>query len=91
MSCPSDINVPDKELEKVGKYQRLAGEMSRTYHQDVVIVPVVFGVSGVVSKQQRSHLEKIPAFTNVLFANLQKAAILGTVDVIKNINLYDAA
>jgi len=91
VSCPADTNVPDKEFNKVGKYQRLAGEMSRTYHQDVVIVPVVFGVSGIVSKQQRSHLEKIPAFNDVLFANLQKAAILGTVDVLRNINLYDAA
>jgi len=57
----------------------------------IVIVPVVFGVSGIVSKQQRSHLEKIPAFNDVLFANFQNAAILGTVDVLRNINLYDAA
>jgi len=86
--CPADTNVPDKEFNKVGKYQRLAGEKSRTYYQDVVIV---LGITGIVSKQQRSHLEKIPAFNDVLFVNLQKAAILGTVDVLRNINLYDAA
>jgi len=74
--CPANTNVPDKEFDKVGKYQRLAGEMSRTCHQDVVIVPVVFGVFRIVSKQQRIHLERIPAFNDVLFANLQKAAIL---------------
>ena len=26
VSCPADINVIDKEGEKVGKYQRLAGQ-----------------------------------------------------------------
>ena len=65
----------------------MAGEMSKIYNQDVITIPVVFGVSGIVSKQQRSHLRKIPAFNDVLFANLQKAAILGTVDVFRNINL----
>ena len=57
VSCPADINVADKEGKRVAKYQQLAREMSRTYHQDVAIIPVVFGVSGIVSKQQRSHLK----------------------------------
>ena len=87
VSCPADINVLDKENEKITKYQRLAGEMSRTYCQPAVIIPVVFGVSGVVSNNQKRHLEKIPAFTQLTFANLQKAAILGTVNVLNNINL----
>ena len=79
------------ESEKVGKYQRLAGEMSRTYLQEVVTAPVVFGVSGIVSKHQRSHLEQIPVFNDLLLSNLQKAAILETVDVLININLCVAA
>ena len=87
VSCPADINVLDKENEKVTKYQRLAGEMSRTYCQPVVVVPVVFGASGIVSKNQKSHLKKIPAYNEVVFATLQKAAILGTVDVLRNVNL----
>ena len=61
--------------------------MSQTCNQDVVIFPVDFGVSEIVSKQQKSHLEKIPPFNNVVFANLQKAAILGTVDVFIIFNL----
>jgi len=35
VSCPADINVFEKETEKVTKYQRLAGEMSRTHCQPV--------------------------------------------------------
>jgi len=77
VSCPADINVIDKEVEKVSKYQWLTGEMSRTYNQSLVIVPVVFGVTGIISKCQKNHLQKILAFTGSLFATLQKAAILG--------------
>ena len=75
VSCPADINVVDKEGEKVSKYQRLSGEMSRTYLEEVVTVPVVFGVSGIVSKHQKSHLEKLQAYNDILFSNLQKAAM----------------
>ena len=62
-------------------------EITRTYCQPVVIVPVVFGASGVVTKDQRHYLKKIPAFNELCFATLQKAAILGTVNILRNINL----
>ena len=32
VSCPADTNVADKMGKKVEKYQRLAGEMLRTYN-----------------------------------------------------------
>jgi len=76
-------NIADKKGNKVEKYQPLAGEMSNIYNQDVVTIPVVFGVSGIVSKQQRSHLRKIPAFFMMFYL---PAAILGTVDVFRNIH-----
>ena len=87
VSCPADINVLDKETEKITKYQQLAGEITRTYCQPVEIIPVVFGASGIISKRQKCHLQKIPAFTNRVFSTLQKAALLGTVNVLRNINL----
>ena len=62
----------------VEKYQRLAGEMTKIYNQDVVTIPVVFGVSGIVLKQQR---RKISAFNDVYLPTSKKHAILGTVDV----------
>ena len=39
VSSPADINVLDKENEKITKYQQLAEEMSG---QPVEVVPVVF-------------------------------------------------
>jgi len=87
VSCPADTNIFGKEAEKITKYQRLVVEMSRTYCQPVVVVPVVFGASGVISKDQRHYLRKITAFDELCFATLQKTAILGTVNILGNINL----
>ena len=56
--------------------------MSRNYCQPVVVVPVVFGASEVVSKNQKSHLEKVPAYNEVVCAILQKAVILGIVNIL---------
>jgi len=50
VSCPADTNIFVKEAEKITKYQWLVVETSRTYCQPVVVVPVVFGASGVISK-----------------------------------------
>ena len=82
MSCPADTNIFTKEAEKITKYQWLVVEISRTYCQPVVVVPVVFGASGVISKDQRHYLKNIPAFNELCFATLQKVAILGTVSIL---------
>ena len=80
VSCPADINVVGKETEKIRKYQALAREMNHCYD------PVVFGHSGVVSKHQRQYLKVIPHFTDSVFNNLQKAALLGTIAIMRYVN-----
>ena len=52
----------------------------------VDLVPVVIGHSGVVSANQQTHLKRIPDYNETLFNNLQKAAILGTVNILTSIN-----
>ena len=86
VSCPADVNVIEKEKEKVGKYQTLAGELAYCYGQPVDVIPVVFGHSGVVSCQQH-HLKWIPFSNKSLFHNIQKGALLGTVLILRNVNL----
>ena len=51
VSCLAITNVADKESKKAEKYQQLAGEMLRTYNQ---MIPVVFGVSGIVSNNKEA-------------------------------------
>jgi len=87
ISCPADVNVLDKEDEKVSKYQALAREISTAYHQPVDIIPIVFGHSGIVSCHQSTYLKKLPSYSDRLFHYLQQAAILGTISVLRAINI----
>jgi len=48
ISCPGDINVPSKEVEKICKYSPLARNFHPMYHMTVEVIPIVFGHIGVV-------------------------------------------
>jgi len=76
-------------LKRRGKRQQSTSPwcVMQLHSQPVEIVPVVHGVAGVVSRQQKDYLKKIPAYSDSLFANLQKAVIIGTIFVLRNINL----
>jgi len=56
ISCPADVNVFEKEHEKISKYLPLAREVSTCYGQPVEVIPVVFGHSGVVLCRQQKFL-----------------------------------
>ena len=73
MSCPVDVNVFNKEHEKLTKYQVLLREVSKCYSQPVDTVPIIFGHSGIVSADQQTYLKRIPGYNENLFNNLQKA------------------
>ena len=87
VSCPADVNIVEKEGEKIAKYQPLVRQLMQLHGQPVEVVPVVLGVTGVVSRQQKDYLKKVPAYSDSLFANLQKAVIIGTIFVLRDINL----
>ena len=87
VACPADVNVLDKEDEKVSKYQGLAREVSMGYQQPVDIIPIVFGHSGTVSSHQPTHLKKLPLYSDRVFNQLQQAVILGTISVLRHINI----
>jgi len=83
ISCPADVNVQLKEVEKLSKYRDLANDFHQMYGMQVTTIPVVLGCTGVVSTTCLSHLKKIPNFSSKLFANLQKAAIIGTIRTLR--------
>ena len=86
ISCPADVNVFEKEDEKILKYQPLAREVSTCYNQPVEIIPIVLGHTGVVSCRQQTYLKKLPCYSNSLFQQLQQAALLGTISILRDIN-----
>ena len=51
------------------------------------IIPVMFGVTGVASWNQKEYMKKIPGYTEKLFSMLQLAVILGTTCILRDINL----
>ena len=79
ISCPADINVALKEVEKVTKYCDLETDYHQMYGMQVTIVPVVLSCTGVVSSVCFNHMKKIPNYPSKLFAFLQTVAIIGTV------------
>jgi len=85
ISCPADVHVFGKEDEKVTKYRPLARKVSTCCNQQVEVVPIIFGHTGVVSCHQQVYLQKIPCYSNSLFQQLQQAALLGTISILRDI------
>jgi len=82
ISCPVDTNISTKEDEKLNKYHYLAHDFHAMYNMSVIIVPVVFGCTGVVSSRCLQFLRRIPGFSLRLFGHLQKAVLLGMIHIL---------
>ena len=52
------MSVLVKEEKKITKYQPLVWQLKQLYHQPLQVIPIVFGVTGVVSKNQRMYLRR---------------------------------
>ncbi len=70
--------VASKEAEKIKKYQDMASELRKIWQ---VEVKVVVGSLGSIFKAPGKHLDEIG--TNVRVDLLQKAALLGTVRILR--------
>ena len=88
ISCPADVNVFEKEDEKISKYLLLAREVSTCYSQPVEVIPIVLGHSGVVSCHHQRFLKKLPCYCDSLFQQLQQAALLGTISIIRDTKFH---
>ena len=49
ISCPTDITMALKEVEKLTKYRDLAADFHRMYGMQITNVPVVLGCTVIVS------------------------------------------
>ena len=82
-AVPFDANVAKKEEEKIGKYKDLAAEVARMNTVKVVVVPIVVGALGVVSKDLLGWL-KVLGVGDVV-GGLQTAAVIGTAAILKKV------
>ena len=76
ISCPCDVNVASKEAEKIAKYGMLRKELIKMWGGDCIIIPVVIGGLGAVSKDADRHIKSLPG--KVEMSLCQKITILGS-------------
>ena len=61
ISCPCDTNVHCKEVEKISKYCSLRVELAKMWNTECMVIPVIVGGCGTVSKEFTNYLGMIPA------------------------------
>ena len=87
IGVPFDTNVAVRQAEKGNKYMPLVSELQQMYPSfKYQIIPIIFGALGVVPKKLKEHLLKLNIKENRMKTTtrkLQKAAILGSVRVMK--------
>jgi hypothetical protein len=80
VAIPADRNVVQKEAEKL-KYKSLSIEIQQMWNLKCMIIPVIIGATGVVTRSLRKNLEAVPGKHSI--DSLQKTAILGTAHYVK--------
>lgn len=87
VAIPYDGNVIEKEAEKRLKYKDLQIEVQRMWGLKCVVIPVVIGATGTISKNFNAYLKQIPGIINQHKMNrtLQNSALLGTAHIIRKI------
>jgi hypothetical protein len=59
-AIPLDRNVIQKEAEKKFKYKNLSIEFQRMWNMKFFFIPIIIGITGIVSKGLKRVLEEIP-------------------------------
>jgi len=83
VAIPADRNDVQKETEKKLKYKSLYIEIQRMWNLKRMILPVIIGATGIVTRNLRKNLESIPGKHSI--DSLQKTAILGTSHIIRKV------
>ena len=83
VTCPCDINIYKAEATKVAKYMRLKGQLQKMWGFDCVIIPVVIGGLGGVTRNLKDYLAMIPGHPNITMC--QKVTLLGSKKILVDV------
>lgn len=86
VACPFDTRIEKKEREKIEAYTDLKYEILKCWKGEVkkvIIVPVIIGALGMVTKKLAKFLEQINFAPGI--EPLQKACLLGTARIIRKV------
>ena len=82
ISAPTDHWIDEKEMEKIDKYQDLKIEIERLWSVKTMMVPIVIGLLGTISKQFNDHVQRLDLGSMSLL-DLQKSVILCTAHILR--------
>ena len=75
---PKDHRVDGKEKEKINRNQNLKIEIKRLWNMKTIVVLIVIGWLGTISKQFNDHAQRLE-LDSLSLLDLQKSVLLGTV------------
>ena len=67
----------------MSKYVDLQIECQSLWNKKVEVIPVMIGVTGIVVKNIKKYVGRIPGCHNIY--SLQRSAILGTAHILRNV------
>jgi hypothetical protein len=81
VAISADRNVTQKEAENKLKYNSLCIEIQGMWNLKCMIIPVIIGATGIVTKGLKKNLEAMPGKHSLY--SLQKTAMFGTSHIIR--------
>ena len=82
-TVPVDRGIKPKECEKKDKYLDLARELKKTWNMQVIIIPIVIGAFGTVTKGLLKELEDLEVGGRV--ETIQTTALLRTARILRRV------
>ncbi len=82
-AVPFDKNVASTEQDKIRKYEMLATEVTREHSVNTIIIPIVVGALGTVSRHLAGYLGRL-GIDDVL-GGLQMSAVIGTSAILRKV------
>ena len=64
VAIPSDYNIRKQTTEKMSKYTDLQIECQRMWNNKVEVIPVTIGATGIVDRNIKNYIRKIPGSHN---------------------------
>lgn len=85
IAIPNSPNIQKKHTEKIEKYLPLTEEIRQMWHQDIVkIVPIIISSTGLIPKTLHDSLKGLELPSN-LYIPMQKAVILHTCNITRQV------
>ena len=83
MACPADVEVVEKEEEKIEKYRDLAREVAKLWNVRVKIIPVVIAALGTIPNDLEERINEMGI--SLKTAQIQMSVLLGTARILRKV------